>query len=76
MGFEGRLDDGAIGMVRSLAARLRGETDTMEILVSQRVGGAVEHLVSMETPGALTLKRFADPCRPSGCGARGHHDPQ
>ena len=61
IGFEGRLDYGAIGMVTNLAARLCGEAGTMEILVSQRVAGAVEHLVSMETLGSLTLKGFARP---------------
>jgi len=61
IGFEGRLDYGAIGTVTNLAARLCGEASATEILVSQRVAGAVEHLVSMETLGPLTLKGFARP---------------
>jgi len=61
IGFEGRLDYGAIGTVTNLAARLCGEAGATEILVSQRVAGAVEHLVSMETLGPLTLKGFARP---------------
>jgi len=61
IGFEGRLDYGAIGTVTNLAARLCGEASATEILVSQRVAGAVEHLVSMEALGPLTLKGFARP---------------
>jgi adenylate cyclase len=59
IGFEGRLDYGAIGTVTNLAARLCGEASATEILVSQRVAGGVENLVSMETLGPLTLKGFA-----------------
>jgi adenylate cyclase len=59
IGFEGRLDYGAIGTVTNLAARLCGEASATEILVSQRVAGAVEHLVSLESLGSLTLKGFA-----------------
>ena len=58
---EGRLDYGAIGTVTNLAARLCGEASATEILVSQRVAGGVENLVSMETLGPLTLKGFARP---------------
>ncbi len=61
IGFEGRLDYGAIGTVTNLAARLCGEASATEILVSQRVAGAVEGLVSLETMGPLTLKGFARP---------------
>jgi class 3 adenylate cyclase len=61
IGFEGRLDYGAIGTVTNLAARLCGEASATEILVSQRVAGGVENLVSMETLGPLTLKGFARP---------------
>ena len=61
IGFEGRLDYGAIGTVTNLAARLCGEASATEILVSQRVAGAVEGLASLETMGPLTLKGFARP---------------
>jgi len=61
IGFEGRLDYGAIGTVTNLAARLCGEATATEILVSQRVAGAVEGLASLETTGPLTLKGFARP---------------
>jgi class 3 adenylate cyclase len=61
IGFEGRWDYGAIGIVTNLAARLCGEAASNEILVSQRVAGAVEGLVSLEALGPLTLKGFARP---------------
>jgi class 3 adenylate cyclase len=61
IGFEGRLDYGAIGTVTNLAARLCGEASATEILVSQRVAGAVEGLASLEAMGPLTLKGFARP---------------
>jgi adenylate cyclase len=61
IGFEGRLDYGAIGTVTNLAARLCGEASATDILVSQRVAGAVEGLASLETLGPLTLKGFARP---------------
>ena len=61
IGFEGRWDYGAIGTVTNLAARLCGEAPPGEILVSQRVAGAVEDLVAMESLGPLTLKGLARP---------------
>jgi adenylate cyclase len=44
IGFEGRLDYGAIGTVTNLAARLCGEARPGQILVSQRLLGTVEDL--------------------------------
>jgi class 3 adenylate cyclase/CheY-like chemotaxis protein len=61
IGFEGRWDYGAIGTVTNLAARLCGEAKPTEILVSQRVAGAVEDLASLEVLEPLTLKGFARP---------------
>jgi len=61
IGFEGRWDYGAIGTVTNLAARLCGEASHTEILLSQRVAGAVEDLVTLEALGPLTLKGFARP---------------
>jgi len=61
IGFEGRWDYGAIGTVTNLASRLCGEAGGAEILVSQRVAGAVEDIVSLEPRGPLTLKGFARP---------------
>ncbi len=61
IGFEGRLDYGAIGTVTNLAARLCGEAKPRQILVSQRVLAAVEDLVEVEDLGGLTLKGFSRP---------------
>jgi class 3 adenylate cyclase len=61
IGFEGRLDYGAIGTVTNLASRLCGEAAPAQILVSQRLLGAVEELVEVEPVGNLTLKGFHRP---------------
>ncbi len=61
IGFEGRLDYGAIGTVTNLAARLCGEAKPGQILVSQRMLGMVEDLVEAETVGELALKGFLKP---------------
>jgi class 3 adenylate cyclase/CheY-like chemotaxis protein len=61
IGFEGRLDYGAIGTVTNLASRLCGEARPGQILVSQRVIGAVEDLVKSEPVGELPLKGFLKP---------------
>ncbi|PYM96769.1 MAG: adenylate/guanylate cyclase domain-containing response regulator [Candidatus Rokuibacteriota bacterium] len=61
IGFEGRMDYGAIGTVTNMAARLCGEARPRQILVSQRVLGAVEALVEAEELGGLTLKGFSRP---------------
>jgi len=61
IGFEGRLDYGAIGTVTNLAARLCGEAKAGQILISQRVYGAIEDSVEVEQLGGLTLKGFSKP---------------
>ncbi len=61
IGFEGRMDYGAIGTVTNLAARLCGEAKPRQILISQRVLGAVEAMVEVEDLGGLTLKGFSKP---------------
>ena len=61
IGFEGRLDYGAVGTVTNLAARLCGEAKAGEILVSQRLLGAVEALAQAEPVGELSLKGFSKP---------------
>jgi class 3 adenylate cyclase len=61
IGFEGRWDYGAIGTVTNLAARLCGEAQGGQILVSSRVAGALEELVDVEEVGRLTLKGFLRP---------------
>jgi adenylate cyclase len=61
IGFEGRLDYGAIGTVTNLAARLCAEAAGGQVLVSQRVAAAVEGLAAVEAVGLLALKGFARP---------------
>ena len=61
IGFEGRMDYGAIGTVTNLAARLCGEARPRQILIAQRVLGAVEALLEVEELGGLTLKGFSKP---------------
>ena len=56
IGFEGRWDYGAIGTVTNIAARLCGEAEAGQILISQRVHVAVEHLVDATPVPPLTLK--------------------
>ena len=61
IGFEGRLDYGAIGTVTNLAARLCGEAKSGEILVSTRLVAELEDLAEIEELAPLTLKGFARP---------------
>jgi adenylate cyclase len=61
IGFEGRMDYGAIGTVTNLAARLCGEAQPRQILIAQRLFGNVESLVEVEELGGLTLKGFSRP---------------
>jgi class 3 adenylate cyclase len=61
IGFEGRMDYGAIGSVTNLAARLCGEAQPGQILVSQRVIGPLDGICQAEPFGELTLKGFARP---------------
>ena len=63
IGFDGRIDYGAIGTVTNLAARLCGEAAGGEILISQRVHGALQDLAAegewgFEEAGELELKGF------------------
>ena len=58
IGFEGRIDYGAIGTVTNLAARLCGEAQGGEILVSQRVMGPLDDAFRTEAAGELALKGF------------------
>ena len=61
IGFEGRLDYGAIGSVTNLAARLCGAAKPGQILVSRRLLGAVEALAQAEPVGELPFKGFSKP---------------
>lgn len=61
IGFEGRIDYGAIGTVTNLAARLCAEAGPGEILVGQRVIASVEDLVQYVPAGTLALKGLSKP---------------
>jgi class 3 adenylate cyclase len=61
IGFEGRSDYGAIGTVTNLAARLCGEAQPGQILVSRRLVGALEQQVEAEPVGEMSLKGFSRP---------------
>jgi class 3 adenylate cyclase len=58
IGFEGRVDYGAIGPVTNLASRLCDAARGGQILISQRVYTALEELVEAEPAGELFLKGF------------------
>ncbi len=58
IGFEGRLDYGAIGTVTNLAARLCGEAKPGQILASRRVAAQLEGEIEVEEVGDLMLKGF------------------
>jgi adenylate cyclase len=61
IGYEGRLDYGAVGAVINLAARLCGEAHGGQILTNRKTLGELEHLVETEPVGELHLKGFARP---------------
>jgi adenylate cyclase len=61
IGFEGRFDYAAIGTVTNLAARLCGEAEGGQILISQRVYAAMESIATAEPVGELSLKGFVKP---------------
>jgi adenylate cyclase len=61
IGFEGRIDYGAIGNVTNLASRLCDEAKGGQILTNQKTLSKVEHLVETEPLQELQLKGFARP---------------
>ena len=61
IGFEGRLDYGAVGTVTNLAARLCGEAKGGQILINKKTLNKIEGLVEAEPVGDLQLKGFAKP---------------
>jgi class 3 adenylate cyclase len=61
IGFEGRYDYGALGIVTSLAARLSDEASAGQILVSQRAYAALEGRVEANLVADLQMKGFARP---------------
>ena len=61
IGFETRKDYAAIGAVTNLAARLCGEAQHNQILISGSLLRLVKDAVSTESLGNLTLKGFQKP---------------
>ncbi|MFO1325145.1 MAG: response regulator [Burkholderiales bacterium] len=67
IGFEGRIDYGAIGTVTNLAARLCQHAKAGEIIISQRVYAEISESVETEDLGELQLHGFARPARAFRC---------
>jgi adenylate cyclase len=61
IGFEGRFDYGAMGVIVNLAARLSDVAEGGQILISQRHFAAVEDWVAAEERPPVTLKGFGRP---------------
>lgn len=61
IGFEQRLDYGAIGPATNLAARLCGEAKDKQILIAPRILAKVESHFEVEALGEFTLKGFHRP---------------
>jgi len=63
IGFEGRVDYGAIGTVTNLAARLCAEARPGQVLLTQRVLTTVDALVEAEPVGDVSLKGISRPVK-------------
>jgi adenylate cyclase len=61
IGFEGRMDYGAVGNVTNLASRLCDEAKGGQILTNQKTLSKVEHVVESAPLAELQLKGFARP---------------
>jgi len=61
IGFEGRMEYGAVGNVTNLAARLCSEAKGGQILTNQKTLTKLEELVEAEPLGAMHLKGFVRP---------------
>lgn len=61
IGFEQRLDYGAIGPATNLAARLCGEAKDTQILIAPRILAKFETHIDVEVLGEFTLKGFHRP---------------
>jgi class 3 adenylate cyclase len=61
IGFEGRYDYGVLGPVTPLAFRLSIAAEGRQILIGQRVFGAVDDVVDAVPVGELELKGFGRP---------------
>jgi class 3 adenylate cyclase/CheY-like chemotaxis protein len=63
IGFDGRYDYAAIGSVTNLAARLCGEAEPWQVLVTERVLSAAGSLVVADDVGTRELRGFSRPVR-------------
>ena len=63
IGFEGRFDYAAIGSVTNMAARLCGEAESWQILVTERVVSEAAEVAVVELVGDLDLRGFSKPVR-------------
>lgn len=61
IGFEGRIDYGAVGNVINLAARICDEAKAGEILTNGKTLGHIEDLVQSDAVGELKLRGLAKP---------------
>jgi class 3 adenylate cyclase len=61
IGFEGRMDYGAIGNVTNLAARLCSEAKGGQVLMDQKTLSKIEERVEVESLAELHLKGFGRP---------------
>ena len=61
IGFEERLDYGAVGAVTNLAARLCGEAKGGQILTNRKTLSQFEQLVEAESIGEVSFKGFVKP---------------
>jgi adenylate cyclase len=59
IGFEGRFDYAAIGSVTNLAARLCSDAGPWQVLVTDRVLAAIEHVAVAEMVGDVAPKGFS-----------------
>ena len=63
IGFEGRFDYAAIGSVTNLAARLCSDAGPWQVLVTDRVLAATEHIAIAEHVGDVAPKGFSKTVR-------------
>src|SRR5262245_23641648 len=61
IGFEHRLDYGAVGTATNLAARLCGEAKPGQILIAPRIFAKLDQQMAVEPVGDLVLKGFHRP---------------
>ena len=63
IGFEGRFDYAAIGSVTNLAARLCSDAGPWQVLVTDRILAAIEHMAVAEEVGDVQPKGFSKTVR-------------